>query len=132
MAYFTPAQLKTWLRYASEDDFDAAAAELAEQVVAGWLADATETVIDSMNPPPQMFAWALELGGIAYENPTSMSDDAAGETSTSWMDRRSQILAAARRWAAKQPSTAAGVLPRGCFPPAQPWPDAAAARRRPW
>lgn len=131
MAYFTPAQLKTWLHYASDDDFDAEAAELAEQVVAGWLADATETDVDSFDPPKQMFAWAIELGGIAYENPTSMSDDAAGETRSAWMDRRVQILAAARRWASR-PSSTGPVLPRGSFPPAQAWPDSTVTPRRVW
>ncbi len=129
MALFTPEQLKTWLRYESEDDFDTAAATLAETVVAGWLTDATkhtptELATAATTTAPQVFSWAIELGGIAYENPTSMQDDQAGATRTTWRDRRSQILAAAKTWGEETASaTSTTGLPRGCFPPARPWPD---------
>lgn len=129
MTLFDDTQLKNWLRYDDEDDFDAASAGLAEQVVAGWLTDATgltKTDLETAaaGDAPQVFSWALELGGIAYENPTSMTDDTTGQTRTAWMDRRSQILAAARGWAGRQPVTGTGtVVPKGCFPAATAWPD---------
>jgi hypothetical protein len=131
MALFDPEQLKTFLRYAAEDDFDADAATLSEKVVAGWLTGATKrTRADleaaAIGDAPQVFSWALELGGIAYENPTSMQDDQVGAGRTTWRDRRAQILESAREWAADQGpagTTATGPLPRGSFPKAQPWPD---------
>lgn len=130
MAFFTPAQLKTWLRYESDDDFEPSAAQLAEKVVAGWLSDATKRDRGALEAAaagdsPQVFSWAIELGGIAYENPTAMQDDQAGGTRTTWRDRRSQILTDARAWGEAQPteSTTTSGLPRGNFPKARPWPD---------
>lgn len=134
MALFQPTQLKTWLRYESDDDFDTGAATLAETVVAGWLTDATELTVTDLEAAatgdaPQVFSWALELGGIAYENPTSMQDDQSGAARTTWRDRRSQILASAKDWAENAASsTSTGGLPRGCFPKAKAWPDQARVR----
>lgn len=126
MAIFEPAQLRTWLRYDEAEVFDEATAALVEQVVTGWLLAEIGTLPD---PAPTqghpLFGWALELGGIAYENPTAMTDDQAGETRSAWADRRLQILAAARRWAEANGTTGtARPLPRGSFPRAKPWPDA--------
>ena len=127
MAIFSPAQLRTWLRYDEADVFDDATATLVEQVVAGWLLAEIGSMPD---PAPAaghpLFGWALELGGIAYENPTAMSDDQSGETRSAWADRRLQILAAARRWAESNGMTddTNSPLPQGSFPKARPWPDA--------
>lgn len=125
MAIFDPEQLRTWLRYDEADVFDADTAKLVEQVVTGWL---TAEIGSLPEPAPTeghpLFGWALELGGIAYENPTSMTSDAAGETNSSWADRRLQVLAAARRWAEANGSTGSSPLPRGSFPKAKAWPDA--------
>lgn len=124
MAIFTPEQLRTWLRYDEADYFDAETARLAEQVVTGWLLAEIGTM-----PTPEpvaghpLFGWALELGGIAYENPTAMQDDQAGETRSVWSDRRAQILASARRWAETTGSASGSPKPRGRFPKARPWPD---------
>lgn len=130
MTLFTPEQLKTWLRYDADDDFDADSATLAEKVAAGWLSNATGMTVSALEATreetPQVFSWALELGGIAYENPTSMQDDQAGAARTTWRDRRAQILEEARAWAvATAPAPTRMALPRGSFPPAQPWPDPA-------
>lgn len=126
MAIFSPAQLRTWLRYDEADVFDETTATLVEQVVTGWLLAEIGTLPD---PEPTaghpLFGWALELGGIAYENPTAMSDDQSGETRSAWADRRLQILAAARRWAEAHGTTGTtAALPQGSFPKARPWPDA--------
>ncbi|WP_114202322.1 hypothetical protein [Janibacter anophelis] len=125
MAIFSPSQLRTWLRYDEDEVFDEATATLVEQVVTGWLVAEIGALPE---PTPQqghpLFGWALELGGIAYENPTSMTSDTAGETNSSWADRRLQVLAAARRWAEANGTTGTTrPLPRGSFPTARPWPE---------
>ena len=126
MTIFTPAQLRTWLRYDEDEVFDEDTATLVEQVVTGWLTAEIGALPESA--PTQghpLFGWALELGGIAYENPTAMTSDAAGETNSSWADRRLQILAAARRWAETNGTTGSTTpLPRGSFPKARAWPEA--------
>jgi hypothetical protein len=120
MALFTPAELREWLQY---EEINNDSAVMVERVVAGWLLSATgREDLDSSNDA-RVFAWAVELGGIAYENPTSMTDDSSGSTSSSWADRRAQILAQAREWALQQAPAASGQLPRWSFPQAQPWPD---------
>lgn len=128
MTLFTPPQLSTWLQYSVEQHN----AQLVEQVVAGWLLEATGLPALPDPVPPQVFAWALELGGIAYENPTSMSTDTTADITSSWGDRRSQIFAAARRWAQSvnpaDVATPPVPAPRGSFPPVRHWPDPAGPR----
>lgn len=130
MTLFTPDELKQWLHYADESDFAADDAALAEQVVAGWLSDAIDvddldTLGAELLGSKRFKAWAIELGGIAYENPTSMSQDGAAEISSQWqLDRRRQILDNVRAWAASRPgSTSTVPMPRGRFPKPAPWPD---------
>lgn len=137
MTLFTPTELKKWLHYADEADFVDEDAQLAEQVVAGWLADAADVddvaeLIEGDTPSSRVKAWAIELGGIAYENPTSMSSDQADEVGSSWqVDRRSQILGNVRAWARNRPGVGTpAAVPKGRFPSAPPWPDPLAARRR--
>lgn len=127
MILFTEQQLGNWLMYPS--GANAARTLLVEQVVTGWLLDTTE--LDALPDPlpPQLFAWALELGGIAYENPTTMTTDQTVDQTSSWATtRRGEILDAARAWARRQPDnptsgSAAGALPSGEFPPPQCYPD---------
>lgn len=130
MTLFSPDELKQWLHYADESDFRTDDAVLAEQVVAGWLSDAIDlddldVLGDTVLGSPRFKAWAIELGGIAYENPTSMSQDGAAEISSQWqLDRRRQILDNVRAWAASRPgSTSTVPMPRGRFPTPAPWPD---------
>ena len=127
---FTAAELSDWLHY----DTHEGSVRQAERVVVGWLLEATGvdwTAADSGALPPVVLGWALELGGIAYENPTSMTTDQTGDISSGWRDRRSQIMAAARSWAqvnlATVPSSAP-PRPRGRFPAASALPD----RAVPW
>lgn len=129
MTLFTPTELKKWLHYADESDFSEDEAALAEQVVAGWLCDAIDVedlapLGDEVLGSDRFKAWAIELGGIAYENPTSMSADAAAEINSQWqIDRRRQILDNVRTWASTRPGYTSTVpRPRGCFPPPRPFP----------
>lgn len=131
MPLFTAEQLRTGLRYEVGDDFDTAGAEHAEKVVAGWLLDATGLTEFPAPLPPQLWSWAVELGGIYYENPTSLETDASGEVSSAWgMDRRSQILESARAWSLRTYGRGQGGAPRprGTFPAAGRWPDQGAIR----
>lgn len=126
----TPQKLTTFLRYPDDDPVSQDSTDLAEEVALGWLSEATG--IDDWSDPygparaAAVRSWVLELAAIAYENPTSMTQDSSGEVQSSWADRRKQILEAAERWALsrglKNPGTAL-ALSRGSFPPAQPWPD---------
>lgn len=133
MPLFTPDDLRTGLRYEVGDDFDEAGAVHAERVVAGWLLDATGLTEFPDPLPEQLWAWAVELGGIYYENPTSLETDASGEVTSGWgMDRRSQVLDSARAWARRTygPLQGGTPRPRGTFPPARPWPDSYPPWRR--
>lgn len=120
MPLFTKDDLEHWLRY----DVDDAGYTIVEKVVTGWVFQATEWTAVPDPLPPQVFSWALELGGIGYENPTSQSDDQTDLVRSAWRDRRSQILAEIRTWARSNGSAASGSpAPRGRFPGALPYPD---------
>lgn len=121
----TAADLTLFLRYPQDEQITTTAAALAEKVATGWLSEATGTFPDPL--PSPIYSWLIELAGIAYENPTSMESDTSQDTSSSWVDRRLQILANARQWRADRDAEAdaASQVPaksRGCFPPAQAWP----------
>ncbi len=98
-------------------------AAMAERVAAGWLTEATGVDQWPDPPPAQVFAWAIELGAIAHENPTALASRSVdGITDAYSRDRYSQILAAARESSLSSPS-ASGTGPIGSFPPAVEWPD---------
>jgi hypothetical protein len=119
----TATDLATWLRLGDAIEADTAA--LALSVAAGWIAGRS-----SLSPMPDVVPldiWAawLELAGIAYDNPTSMTSNQAGEEITMWaggsQDRRAAILAALE---SAYPRTTSGPL--GAFPMSNadgPWPD---------
>lgn len=119
MTLFSPDELAAWLQY----EVEPTSAAQVERVVAGWLSEATGLDAFPDPLPPVLYAWAVELAGIAYENPTSMTDDQAGETRSAWADRKRQILLSATAWGQRTSGTSAAPLPRGRFPAAQPWPD---------
>lgn len=131
MAICEPTDLRDFLRYDEDDVFVEKTATLAIKVATGWLTVEVGTIPPTVDDSSPLYAWCLELAGIAYENPTSMSTDQAGETSSAWADRRLQILTTARRWAAEQGSGPVSSVPapRGTFPPAPSWPDAWGGRR---
>lgn len=119
-------ELTLFLRYPQDEQISNAAAALAEKVAIGWLSEAAGDW-DAEAPPPVIVSWLFELAGIAYENPTSMESDTSQDTSSSWVDRRAQILANARTWRAARAAEAAAsqavtATSRGCFPPASAWP----------
>lgn len=115
--------LTLFLKYPEEERIGEDAAALALMVATGWLRDAAGTW-PTEPVPDQIKSWLFELSGIAYENPTSMNEDNAGDVGSAWMDRRSQILKTARAWAGREvaaKSTGLAVS-RGCFPKPLGWP----------
>lgn len=104
---------------------DPATYSVVERVVSGWLLDATGYPAwpadwSDGKVPPALFAWAIELGAIAHENPASATSDQVDRQSTSWSEqRRTAILARAAAWAAKtRADPTGGPAPTGSFPPA--------------
>jgi hypothetical protein len=98
------------------------AAESAELVVWGWLSAATGLAERPDPIPPDLLAWAIELGGMVYDNPTSLTvrqvDDARMESTEA---RRDAILSAA----AEASDLPGSGRPTGSFPCARRWPDPA-------
>lgn len=137
LIFITRERLTTFLRYPDTDPVSHEAAALAEGQALGWLADAIEAPDDfdwsAHKQNLTLRAWVLELAGISYENPTTMESDGAGDVTSAWRDRRSQILATAREWARRRgivpddSPQAAVPVSSGCFPPAPTggWPDRA-------
>lgn len=121
MTLFSPNELTDWLQY----DVQPGPAAQVERVVAGWLSEATGLDAFPDPLPPALYAWAIELAGIAYENPTSMTDDQAGETRSAWADRKRQILLSAAAWGQRNATPGAGSTPSplGRFPAAPGWPE---------
>jgi hypothetical protein len=96
---------------------DPAAAHTARRLAQGWLLDATKLPGWPQPVPDDLWAWAVELAGIAYEHPAGGTREDVGDVSYSgWGLRRAEILAAASR------KYAAPALPRGAFPAPLPWP----------
>lgn len=117
-ALFSPAELEAFL----QRPVSIGAAEIAERVVRGWLKAATGVDDWDWPVPDDVFSWAIELGAIAHENPTSLSTDTVGDVSSQWQrGRKAEILTAA---AAKYgPTSRSRSL--GSFPAAVAWPDPA-------
>jgi hypothetical protein len=91
---FDLADLPAWLQVPS---VDTVTATLVRRVVSGWLATATGLASWPSPVPDQLFAWALELAGIAYRNPDAASSESLDDYSISYDGaRRKEILAAAR------------------------------------
>jgi hypothetical protein len=115
-ALFDSAALGAYLHTSVSDD----AAESAEAVVWGWLTAATGLTERPDPVPADLYAWALELGAMAYENPTSLTvrqvDDVRMESSEA---RRDAILQAA----ANASDVSTQGAPQGSFPCAPTWPD---------
>lgn len=123
MALFTADDLTGLLRKPVTDT----SAVLVERVVWGWLRPILDVDARPTPVPDELFAWAVELGGIAYENPIGLSGKGIGpftEQYSGLRDRRETILEDVRAWAAEQGGTSP-TAPRGSFPPAQCYPDPA-------
>lgn len=122
---YTRAQLADWLHYAGEDAITSTEFDVNQRIVRGWILQATQWLVIPDEVTDALFAWALELGGIAFENPTSQTDDQTDLVRSAWRDRRSQIMAEVRAWAVSNGATVVGTTPRprGRFPGAAPYPD---------
>lgn len=120
---FSQADLENWLQY-EEGGIDAGQHAVVERVVRGWVLSATEWA-EIPDPLPEIVAsWALELGGVAFENPTDQSSEMTVNVQSAWRDRKSQILAELKLWARNNDTlTRPGPRPRGRFPAALPYPD---------
>ncbi len=94
-------------------------AERAIRVAAGWLRDATKLTAWPDPVPDDLWAWALELAAIAYDNPTGRATQTDRDNAVGWMlGRRAEILAAASRRYATSASQ-----PLYSFPPAVAYPQ---------
>jgi len=97
------------------------AAEVAERVVWGWLKPVLGLAERPDPAPPEVFSWALELGGIAHENPAGRSYYELGDERSGFSaERRAEILTEAGTWAGGTTSGPLGSFPD---PPVLAWPD---------
>lgn len=119
---FDAADLGDWLHCTVTDE----AAIAAERVVWGWLKPVLGLTERPTPVSEELFSWAIELGGIAHENPDGKSYYQLADERTGYSaERRQQIL----EEAATGGIAPGGVAkPVGSFPKAQCWPDPA----RPW
>jgi len=96
---FDLGDLPSWLR---EDlGVDTESATRVRRYVNGWLQDATG-LADWPNPvPDRLWAWAIELAALVWDNPTAKwsqtVDDSTDVYDRGPQGRRLEILAAARR-----------------------------------
>lgn len=105
-------------------------ATMVERIVWGWLKPVLGLTDRPTPVPDEVFAWAVELGAIAYANPNGLSYYQLGEERSGFSaERRVEILGEAA--SGGQAASSAG-RPRGCFPPAQAWPDPATTRYSPY
>lgn len=123
---FTATELGNMLQCSVTDE----AAAAAERLAWGWLKPVLGITTEDRpaTVTAEVFAWAIELGAIAYENPSGLSAYQLGDERSQYSaERRNEILATA---AAGGKVASSGVpSPRGTFPTAECWPDP--IRRRP-
>lgn len=95
-----------------------------ERIVWGWLRPALKAE-DRPDPvTPEVYAWALELGAIAHENPAGLSSQQLGSSQRAFSsERRAEILSDAA--AGGSSSATSTPPPRGSFPAARAYPDGA-------
>lgn len=106
-------ELGTHLQRPVREDSEALAIRVAE----GWLRSVCTRLPDWPDPVPEdLWAWALELTVIAYENPRGLASRTVGEDTQAWaIARKQQILDAAE-------GKYGGTQPEYHFPPAPCWP----------
>jgi hypothetical protein len=98
-----------------------AEAEHAERIVWGWLQGPLGLTDRPDTTPDNVWAWAVELGAIYLTNPTGLAERQLGTSLRKFSsERRLAILGEV----GEGTSTSTG-RPRGCFPPAQRYPDPA-------
>ncbi|GAA3781204.1 hypothetical protein [Micromonospora maritima] len=93
---FDLGDLPSWLQV---PEVDLETATRIRRAVSGWLRDATGLTVWPDPVPDDLWAWAVELAAMVYNNPTSANAETVGATSVQFGDRarRAEILAAARR-----------------------------------
>lgn len=101
-------------------------AVLVERVVWGWLRPILGWDERPAEIPPELFAWALQLGAIAHENPAGLSAKTIGPFSVQYSEeRRLAILDEVARSSLPTGPSATAHEPSGDFPPAACYPDPA-------
>jgi len=92
---FDLVDLPSWLQV---PDVDTETATRVRRYASGWLQSATRLTPWPPNPvPDDIWAWAIELAGIAYRNPDATASESLDDYSVSYdRGRRADILAAAR------------------------------------
>lgn len=101
-----------------------AEATAVERIVWGWLKPVLKLDARPDEPSDELIAWALELGLIYRANPDGLAEySLEAERSKYSSERRDEIL----RGAAGGGVTPGGAAlsPKGSFPPARCYPDAA-------
>lgn len=117
---FTPSDLSSWLQKPVEDG----TATVVEGVVWGWLRPLLDVDERPASPSPELSAAALELGGIAHENPAGLTIKEMGPFKEQYSaERRDEILAGVQSGF----SVLTGTPPasQGSFPTARAYPDPA-------
>jgi hypothetical protein len=106
---FDLGDLPSWLQV---PEVDAETATRVSRVSSAWLQDATGLTDWPSPVPDRLWAWALELAAIAFNNPTSLASETIDDYQMTVSDRlrRREILDSAR-----QAYNTAGK-PQGSFP----------------
>jgi hypothetical protein len=106
---FDLGDLPSWLQV---PEVDAETATRVRRVASAWLQDATGLTDWPSPVPDRLWAWALELAAIAFNNPTSLASETIDDYQMTVSDRlrRREILDSAR-----QAYNTAGK-PQGSFP----------------
>lgn len=117
---FTPTDLTDHL--GSPSPISTERAQSAERLVWGWLKPILGLTDRPFPVPDEVFSWAIELGGIAHENPTGLTSKQLGPGQQHFsLERRTEILREALLGGLPTSSPA----PVGCFPAPLAYPDPA-------
>jgi hypothetical protein len=96
---FDLGDLPSWLR--QDPGVDTESATRVRRYVNGWLQDATGLTDWPSPVPDRLWAWAIELAALVWDNPTAKwtqtVDDSTDVFDRGPQGRRQEILAAARR-----------------------------------
>jgi hypothetical protein len=105
---FDLGDLPSWLQV---PEVDTETATRVRRYANGWLMSATRLTEWPDPIPDALWAWAIELAGIAYHNPTGISREQIDDYLVQYSgERRAEILAAATAM------YAGATAPRGSFP----------------
>jgi hypothetical protein len=90
---FDLVDLPAWLQV---PQVDTETATRVRRFASGWLMTATKITSWPSPVPDDLWAWGIELAGIAYRNPTATSSESLDDYSVSYdRARRKEILDAA-------------------------------------